>query len=225
MNKTIKASLFLLASCTALSMNAQTANTDVLPDAALKKLREVGLSIEHIEPSPVKDIYTVISREGVSYVSKDGDYIFTGSLFHVNGKDVELVFTLFDNEGGKVGTFSRNKNGTYDIGPMQINSSNLPEIRDHFPSVTWRVLAYDACASFWVGTWWLYRKIVDRKGNVFEGIADYNSKTPKVRATYIFNFMIKYNRRIQRRNGMDELYQWTQPKPQYNGHIVKNLPE
>ncbi|EDZ4217845.1 lytic transglycosylase domain-containing protein, partial [Salmonella enterica] len=73
--------------------------------------------------------------------------------------------------------------------------------------------------------WWLYRKIVDRKGNVFEGIADYNSKTPKVRATYIFNFMIKYNRRIQRRNGMDELYQWTQPKPQYNGHIVKNLPE
>lgn len=73
----------------AFSMNAQTANTDVLPDAALKKLREVGLSIEHIEPSPVKDIYTVISREGVSYVSKDGDYIFTGSLFHVNGKDVE----------------------------------------------------------------------------------------------------------------------------------------
>ncbi len=30
-----------------------------------------------------------------------------------------------------------------------------------------------------------YRKIVDRKGNVFEGIADYNSKTPKVRAKYI----------------------------------------
>ncbi|MEW0787295.1 lytic transglycosylase domain-containing protein [Escherichia coli] len=141
------------------------------------------------------------------------------------GIDAELVFTLFDNEGGKVGTFSRNKNGTYDIGHMQINSSNLPEIRGHFPSVTWRVLAYDACASFWVGTWWLYRKIVDRNGNVFEGIADYNSKTPKVRARYIFNFMVKYNRRIQGRNGMDELYQWTQPKTQYNGHIVKNVPE
>lgn len=141
------------------------------------------------------------------------------------GIDAELVFTLFDNEGGKVGTFSRNKNGTYDIGPMQINSSNLPEISTHFPSVTWRVLAYDACASFWVGTWWLYRKIVARKGNVFEGIGDYNSKTPKVRAKYIFNFMVKYNRRIQRRNGMNELYQWTQPKTQYNGHIAKYLPE
>ncbi|MFP1497898.1 hypothetical protein ACLB1Q_33850 [Escherichia coli] len=28
--------------------------------------------MEHVEPSPVKDIFTVISREGVSYVSKDG---------------------------------------------------------------------------------------------------------------------------------------------------------
>ncbi|EOT9958991.1 hypothetical protein ACNERN_005019, partial [Escherichia coli] len=36
------------------------------------------------------------------------------------GIDAELVFTLFDNEGGKVGTFSRNKNGTYDIGPCII---------------------------------------------------------------------------------------------------------
>ena len=56
-------------------------------------------------------------------------------------------------------------------------------------------------------------------------IADYNSKTPKVRAKYIFNFMVKYNRRIQQRNGMGELYQWTQQPPRYNGHIAKNVPE
>ncbi|MEK9084655.1 hypothetical protein P2R15_07960 [Escherichia coli] len=81
MNKTIKASLFLLASCTALSMNAQTANTDVLPDAALKKLREVGLSIEHIEPSPVKDIYTVISREGGATSAKMAITFSPGACF------------------------------------------------------------------------------------------------------------------------------------------------
>lgn len=72
---------------------------------------------------------------------------------------------------------------------MQINSSNLAEVKSHFPAITWRELAYDACASFWVGTWWLHRKIIDRKGNVFEGIADYNSKTPRVRANYIFKFI------------------------------------
>ena len=106
---------------------------------------------------------------------------------------------------------------------MQINSSNLNEIKKHFPEVTWKVLAYDACASFWIGTWWLYRKIVDRNGNVFEGVADYNSKTPKVRAPYIFKFMERYNRRIQMRNGMNELNTWSTPVPNYNGHLVKNV--
>nr|WP_233341287.1 hypothetical protein [Escherichia coli] len=104
---------------------------------------------------------------------------------------------------------------------MQINSSNLPEIRDHFPSVTWRVLAYDACASFWVGTGGFTGRLLTGRVTYLKGLPITTAKTPKVRATYIFNFMIKYNRRIQRRNGMDELYQWTQPKPQYNGHIVK----
>jgi hypothetical protein len=34
-----------------------------------------------------------------------------------------------------------------DIGPMQINSSNLAEVKSRFPAITWRELAYDACAS------------------------------------------------------------------------------
>jgi hypothetical protein len=80
------------------------------------------------------------------------------------GIDSDLVFTLFDNEGGKIGSFVLNTNGSWDIGPMQINSSNLAEVKSHFPAITWRELAYDPCASFWVGTWWLHRKIIDRKG-------------------------------------------------------------
>lgn len=128
---------------------------------------------------------------------------------HFFGIDSDLVFTLFDNEGGKIGSFVLNTNGSWDIGPMQINSSNLPEVKSHFPDITWRELAYDACASFWVGTWWLHRKIVDRKGNVFEGIADYNSKTPRVRANYIFKFMERYNRRLQRNGKMMQLNAWT----------------
>ncbi len=42
---------------------------------------------------------------------------------------------------------------------------------------------------------------IDRKGT-FEGIADYNSKTPRVRANYIFKFMERYNRRLQRNGKM-----------------------
>ncbi len=79
---------------------------------------------DDVKPIPVPDeIYTQCITDAARFF----------------GIDAELVFTLFDNEGGKVGTFSRNTNGTYDIGPMQINSSNLPEIKKHFPTVTWRV--------------------------------------------------------------------------------------
>ena len=68
---------------------------------------------------------------------------------------------------------------------MQINSSNLAEVKSHFPAIT-GVSSLMTPVLLWVGTWWLHRKIIDRKGNVFEGIADYNSKTPRVRANYIF---------------------------------------
>ncbi|MFO5574864.1 hypothetical protein ACLBPA_29470, partial [Klebsiella pneumoniae] len=54
------------------------------------------------------------------------------------GIDRDLVFTLFDNEGGKIGSFVLNTNGTWDIGPMQINSSNLAEVKSHFPAIPWR---------------------------------------------------------------------------------------
>jgi hypothetical protein len=64
MKKIIKASVLLLSLSTAFTMNAEPVNTMVLPDAARDKLKAIGLSIEHVEPSPVKDIFTVISREG-----------------------------------------------------------------------------------------------------------------------------------------------------------------
>ncbi|MBL3153094.1 lytic transglycosylase, partial [Klebsiella pneumoniae] len=35
------------------------------------------------------------------------------------------------------------------------------------------------------------------------------SKTPRVRANYIFNFMVRYNRRLQRNGKMQQLNAWT----------------
>ncbi len=64
MKKIIKASVLLLSLSTAFTMNAEPVNTIVLPDAAKDQLKAIGLSIEHVEPSPVKDIFTVISGRG-----------------------------------------------------------------------------------------------------------------------------------------------------------------
>ncbi|EEX1005132.1 thioredoxin fold domain-containing protein [Escherichia coli] len=89
MNSMMKAGGLALALSVVFPVNAGVNPAGSLSESAMNKLKMVGLSIEHIEPSPVENIYTVVSREGISYVSKDGDYIFTGSLFHVNGKNVE----------------------------------------------------------------------------------------------------------------------------------------
>lgn len=40
----------------------------------------------------------------------------------------DLVRAVLRTEGGKVGQIRRNKNGTFDMGPMQVNSVHLPEL-------------------------------------------------------------------------------------------------
>jgi hypothetical protein len=48
--------------------------------------------------------------------------------YHVPAK---LIISLLNVERGKNGKVEKNKNGTYDIGPMQINSSWLPDLEKH----------------------------------------------------------------------------------------------
>lgn len=152
-------------------------------------------------PDHLRPIEISVPKHVAESCIKDAAFFF--------GIDPDITRTIFyDNEGGKIGTFSRNDNGTYDIGPAQINSGGLKEINTKFPRVTWQVLAYDACASYWVGTWWLYKKIQARKGNVFEGVGDYNSRTPTVRAKYIINFMNAYNKRLVESGRLDYVAKW-----------------
>jgi hypothetical protein len=110
-----------------------------------------------------------------------------------------MLRVIRDVEGGKIGTLSRNKNTTtVDIGIMQINTINLPAIAKQFNGVGWPQLAYDACLNIEVAAWFLAKKIKARKGNLWEGVMDYNSKTPEVRIHYAFKIFEKYNEYSQK---------------------------
>lgn len=63
-----------------------------------------------------------------------------------------------------------NRNGTYDIGLMQINSSWLPELRKH--GITQEKLL-EGCTSIYVGAW-ILSKSIKRYGYSWEAIAAYN---------------------------------------------------
>ena len=95
-----------------------------------------------------------------------------------------IVLSVIKVEGGKKGTVSKNTNGSYDLGVMQINTINLPEIKSNFPMVDWSVLANEPCVNIGIGTWMLSKRIKET-GDLWKGVGNYHSRTPKFHKRYL----------------------------------------
>jgi len=89
---------------------------------------------------------------------------------------VDLIQAIRLTEGGAAGHITRNTNGSFDIGPMQINSSHLPLLQSF--GITYASLLYNACENIFVGTWILHSEILTSGSEVWRGIGNYNSRTP-----------------------------------------------
>lgn len=100
-------------------------------------------------------------------------------------------------EGGRVGMASKNTNGTYDLGPMQINTIWMPELARHWgvsKETAHRMVRDDACVNIGVGAW-ILRRNMDRTGSLYTGIAHYHSATPHLGHRYrekVMSAMQKY---------------------------------
>lgn len=68
-----------------------------------------------------------------------------------------LIVSVLKTENGRVGSANLNKNGTYDYGPMQLNSSWLFKIAPY--GYTQQSLQYNPCVNVSVGTWILASEI------------------------------------------------------------------
>lgn len=75
------------------------------------------------------------------------------------------------------GAVNYNKNGSIDVGLMQINSIHAKQL-----GKTWDHL-FDPCTNVMTGAWVL-RQCIDQYGNTWEGIGCYNSRTPSIRNAY-----------------------------------------
>ena len=93
-----------------------------------------------------------------------------------------VLVGIMDVEGGRVGqAVGPNSNGTYDLGPMQINTIWLPELARHWDvSVDYakEIVRDDACVNIHVAAWILRQK-VNQSGNLTLGIAHYHSRTTR----------------------------------------------
>ncbi len=87
----------------------------------------------------------------------------------------DLIRAVMRAEGGAVGTVARNRNGSADLGVMQINTIHLPELARY--GITREVLVNNACVNIHVGTWILSREL-QRGGDFWTNVGAYNSRTP-----------------------------------------------
>ena len=103
------------------------------------------------------------------------DYNHTCVISAANRFDlpVRALYALLKVEGGKIGSKNYNSNGTYDMGPMQINSIWLPTFRNYLSEDE---IIYDGCKNILAGAWILKAKIL-QAGDFWLGIGNYHSKT------------------------------------------------
>lgn len=90
-------------------------------------------------------------------------------------------------EGGRIGqAVGPNQNGSYDLGPMQINTMWMPQLAQYWKvsqSTALRMVKDDACINVNVAAW-ILRQRLNESGNLTLAIAHYHSKTPRFGYVY-----------------------------------------
>ncbi len=110
-----------------------------------------------------------------------------------------LLVGIYKAEGGKVGQQVENTNGSYDLGPMQINTIWLPELSKEWgvsKETAHKMVRDDACTNVNVAAW-ILRGHIDETQNLAQALQHYHSRTPK--------HGIKYKKRVldlMRKNGL-----------------------
>jgi soluble lytic murein transglycosylase-like protein len=100
-----------------------------------------------------------------------------------------MIVSVMQIENGRNGTAIKNKNGTYDLGVMQINTSWLSTLKKF--GISRSSLQHDACLNVDVGAWILAHSIAKSEG--WRGVGNYHSATPKFNKIYSAKVKAKYD--------------------------------
>jgi len=98
--------------------------------------------------------------------------------YHIPAK---LLIAIVQVEHGKTAQIVKNKNGSYDLGPAQINSSWLPTLKAH--GITQRDVQFDPCINIKVSAW-IAAKAIASENNLAAGIGNYHSHTRLYNRSY-----------------------------------------
>ncbi|MEY2260559.1 lytic transglycosylase domain-containing protein [Rhodanobacter denitrificans] len=106
------------------------------------------------------------------------------------------LYLILEVEGGEVGKNSKpNRNGTYDIGKAQINSSHLDKLAAR--GISEDVLRDNLCVNILVQGW-LYKDGLQRSKSQVKAIALYHSPNPALQRIYLERIEEAIARRVSR---------------------------
>jgi hypothetical protein len=98
------------------------------------------------------------------------------------GVPANLVLAVAEIENGKPGQWVENTNGTFDVGPMQINTAYLAELRKF--GISSADVAGKGCYPYELATWRLKGHLVRDEGDIWTRAANYHSRTPEHNRPY-----------------------------------------
>ncbi|MCK5383943.1 MAG: lytic transglycosylase domain-containing protein [Alphaproteobacteria bacterium] len=108
-----------------------------------------------------------------------------------------LLAGIYRAEGGKSGQEVANTNGSYDLGPMQINTIWLPELARQWgisEEKAKQVVRDDTCANVDVAAW-ILRQHLNETHDLAKALEHYHSRTPEYGKKYkkrVINEMKRY---------------------------------
>jgi len=108
-----------------------------------------------------------------------------------------VLFGIYQVEGGRIGQeVGPNRNGSYDLGPMQINTLWIPELAKHWGvsnDTARKWLRDDPCTNVGVAAW-ILRGHMDETGDLAQAISHYHSRTPRYGTAYRTRVISSMNR-------------------------------
>ena len=100
-----------------------------------------------------------------------------------------ILLAIAEKEGGKPGQWVNNRNGTYDVGSMQFNTSYLQDLSKY--GITAEHVARVGCYAYDLAAWRVRLHIRNDKGDIWTKAANYHSRTPKYNSKYRADLIAK----------------------------------
>lgn len=96
---------------------------------------------------------------------------------------IEIIAGILAQEHGRLGARSPNRNGTADLGPMQINSFWLPTLRRY--GITESQMLHHGCYNVAVGAWIVRYEQARGRLDLWRAVGRYHSPDPARAAGYM----------------------------------------